>query len=71
MDVYKFSFSHGQTKKIVIYEGHPIKNETFYSGVNLHARLRKSRPKVARLFGCSHVPNSTCYLVTAFVARQH
>ena len=55
-----------------IYEGHSIKNETFfYSGMNLYARLMKSCPKLACLFGCSHITYSMCYLVPAFVARQH
>ena len=42
-----------------------------YSAVNYHARLMKYRCKVAPLFGCSHVPYSTCYIVPIFVARQH
>ena len=48
------------------YKGHPIKNDTV-SIVNLHARLMKSRTKLARLYGCSHVPFSMCYIVPTFV----
>ena len=55
-----------------LYEGHPIKNETFfYSALNLHARLMKSCSKLAHLFGSSLVPCSTCYVVPTVVARQH
>ena len=55
-----------------IYEGHPIKNETFfYSALNLHARLMKFLSKLARLFGCSHVPYSRFYIIPTFVAMQH
>ena len=54
------------------YVGHPIKNETFfYSTVNLHARLMKSRSKLACLFGYSHEPYSLSYTVPTFDARQH
>ena len=55
----------------VIYEGHPIKNETFFSAVSVHARLMKFLSKLARLFGCSRVPYSMFYIVPTFVARQH
>ena len=54
------------------YEGHPMKNETLsISAVNLHARLLKFLSKLVRLFGCSRVLYSTCYIVPTFVARQH
>ena len=43
----------------------------FYSAVNLHARLMKFLSMLTRLFGCSHVPYSTFYIVPTFVARQH
>ena len=43
----------------------------FYSAVNLHARVMKSRLKLARLFGCSQEPYLMCYIVPTFVARQH
>ena len=42
-----------------------------YSAVNIHARLMKSPSTLARVFGFSHVPYSTCYIVPIFVARQH
>ena len=45
--------------------------EFFYSAVNLHSRHMISRSKLARLFGCSHVPFSTHYILPTFVARQH
>ena len=45
--------------------------DIFYSTVNLHARVMKSRLKLARLFGRSLEPYSTCYIVPTFVARQH
>ena len=55
-----------------MYEGHPIKNETFfYNALNLHARLMKSCSKLTHLFGCSRVPYLTCYVVPTVVARQH
>ena len=38
--------------------------------MNLHARVMKSRCKLARLFGCSQEPYLMCYIVPAFVARQ-
>ena len=43
----------------------------FYSTVNLHARLMKSRSTLACLFGYSHEPYSLSYTVPTFVARQH
>ena len=52
--------------------GHPIKNETFYSSaLYLHARLMKPHTYLECLFGYSHVPFSTCYIIPYFVARQH
>ena len=59
------------TLPFYVYVGQPIKNETFSSAVNLHAKLVKSRTYLACLFGCSHVPFSTCYIIPSFVARQH
>ena len=39
--------------------------------MNLHARIMKFLSKLACLFGCSHVPYSTFYIVPTVVARQH
>ena len=44
-----------------------MKNETFYSVVNLHARLRKSRSKVVCPFGYSHEPYSMSYTFHAYL----
>ena len=46
------------------YEGHPIKNETFAIAQLINMLdLCNLDSKLARLFGCSHVPYSTCYIV--------
>ena len=36
------------------YEGHPIKNETFYRAENLHAGLMKSCTYLSCPFDCPH-----------------
>ena len=57
---------------LMLLRGSSNKERDFcHSAVNLHARLTKSHSKLARLFGYSHVPYSTCYKIPIFVARQH
>ena len=53
------------------YEGHPIHNENFSTEQLIHTQDMKSLTKLARLFGCSHVPFSTGYIAPDFVAGQH
>ena len=68
----RFQLFSVKSQRRVILRGSSNKEwDFFYSAVNLHARVMKSRLNLARLFGYSQESYLMCYIVPTFVARQH
>ena len=75
-DIQLFN-GNSMTKVVNIFMPHPHTHtwgssnkewDFYYRALNYHARNMKSHSKLPNLFGCSHVPYSTCYIVPIFVA---